>query len=99
MKLEDWLKSRKLSVNRFAKHHGFCKESLYRYLKGTVPRSNVARKIVKATGGEVSLEDLKLPESLIAKIRRGQQKMQEKLIREKEKRAAKKLANELNVKR
>lgn len=97
MKLQEWLALKELSVNRFAKHHGLCKESLYTYLKGGVPRSPVALKIVKATGGTVTLEDLKLPEELIAKVRLKQQKLKEKMEKNKARRAAakaRKLASE-----
>ena len=73
---------------KFAKHHGLCKESLYSYLKGRVPQSNVAVKIAKATGGAVTLEDLRLPQELIVKVRLKQQKLKEKMEKDKARRAA-----------
>lgn len=90
MKLEEWLTANNLTVNRFAKNHNLCKESLYSYVKGGVPRSNVAVKIVKATAGQVTLEDLGLSEKLITKIKAKQQRLREKMERDKAKRAAKK---------
>lgn len=93
MKLQEWLASKQLSVNRFAKHHGLCKESLYSYLKGRVPQSNVAVKIVKATGEAVTLEDLGLPQELIEKVRLKRQKLKEKMEKDKARRAAAKAGN------
>lgn len=89
MKLDEWLEANHLTVNRFAKNHNLCKESLYKYIKGGVPRSNVAVKIVKATGGRVTLEDLGLSEKLVSKIKIKQQRLKEKMEKEKAKRAAK----------
>src|SRR5579872_1103763 len=86
MKLNDWLTANYLTVNRFAKNHNLCKESLYSYINGGVPRSNVALKIVKATGGRVALEDLVLSEKLIAKIKLKQQKLRLKMERDKARR-------------
>lgn len=57
-------------------------ESVYGYIKGGVPRANIAVKIVKATGGEVSLEDLGVDPRTIDKIRLKQQKVREKKERE-----------------
>src|SRR5271156_2902279 len=88
MKLQEWLASKQLSVNRLAKHHGLCKESLYSYLKRRVPQSNVAVKIAKATGGVVTLEDLGLPQELIVKVRLKRQKLKEKMEKDKARRAA-----------
>jgi hypothetical protein len=51
-----------------------------------VPRSNVALKIVKATGGRVALEDLGLSEKLIEKIKLKQQKLKLKMERDKARR-------------
>ncbi len=97
MKLQEWLASKQLSVNRFAKHHSLCKETLYSYLKGRVPQPKVAVKIAKATGGVVTLEDLGLPQELIVKVRLKQQKLKEKMEKDKARRAAakaRKLASE-----
>lgn len=90
MKLNEWLVRNHLNVHRFAKNHNLCGESLYKYVKGGIPRSTVAVKIVKATGGEVSLEDLGLSDSLISKVREKQRRLKKKLEKEKAKRAAKK---------
>ncbi len=90
MKLDEWLEANHLTVNRFAKNHNLCRESLYRYIRGGVPRSNVAVKIVKATGGNVTLEDLGLSEELISKVRTRQQRLKEKIAKQKETRAAQK---------
>jgi hypothetical protein len=89
MKLKDWLIFKCISVPKFCKYNDFCEESIYSYIKGGVPRSNIALKIVKATGGEVSLEDLGLDSQTIEKIRVKQQKIKEKKEREKASRAAK----------
>ena len=68
MKLKDWLVFKCISVPKFCKYNDFCEESVYTYLKGGVPRSNIALKIVKATGGEVTLEELGLDQTTINKI-------------------------------
>ena len=52
-----------------------------------MPRSTVAVKIVKATGGAVTLEDLKLSDKLIAKVRLKQQRLKEKMEKQKAKKA------------
>lgn len=90
MKLEEWLVAHHLNVNRFAKNHNLCPDSLYKYIKGGVPSSPVAVKIVKATGGQVTLEELGLDQSLIDKILKKQGKLKEKNAKEKAKRAAQK---------
>ena len=53
-----------------------------------MPQSNVAVKIAKATGGAVTLEDLRLPQELIVKVRLKQQKLKEKMEKDKARRAA-----------
>lgn len=78
MQLKDWLISKKLSVPKFCKYHDLCEESIYNYIKGRIPRSNIAVNIVKATGGEVTLEELGLSVERITKIRIREQKLKEK---------------------
>lgn len=97
MKLQDWLTLKNLTVNRFARYQGLCKESIYKYIKGQVPRSEVARKIVKATAGEVSFEDLGLSAQAIAKIKLKQQKLRAKMDKEKAKRDAERLKKQMSV--
>jgi hypothetical protein len=53
----------------------------------------VAIKIVKATGGQVTLADLGLPQTLIEKIMKKQGKLKVKKEREKAKRAACRMAS------
>lgn len=89
MKLKDWLTFKYISVPKFCKYNDFCEESVYTYIKGGVPRANIAVKIVKATGGEVSLEDLGLDQKTIDKIRLKQQKVREKKERERARRLEK----------
>jgi hypothetical protein len=89
MKLKDWLTFKCISVPKFCKYNDFCEESVYGYIKGGVPRANIAIKIVKATGGEVSLEELGLDQRTIDKIRFKQQKVREKKEREKARRLEK----------
>lgn len=89
MKLKDWLTFKCISVPKFCKYNDFCEESVYGYIKGGIPRANIAIRIVKATGGEVSLEDLGLEQRTIDKIRLKQQKIREKKEREKAKRLEK----------
>ncbi|MGH2611546.1 MAG: hypothetical protein ACRDFB_00685 [Rhabdochlamydiaceae bacterium] len=89
MKLKDWLTFKCISVPKFCKYNDFCEESVYGYIKGGVPRANIAIKIVKATGGEVSLEDLGLDPRTVDKIRLKQQKVREKKEREKARRLEK----------
>ena len=48
-----------------------------------VPRSSIALKIVKATAGQVALEDLGLSREAIEKIRLKQQKLRDKKRRQK----------------
>lgn len=88
MKLKDWLIFKCISVPKFCKYNDFCEESVYTYIKGGFPRSNIAVKIVKATGGEVTLEDSGLEQATIDKIRLKQQKMRERKERDRAKRAA-----------
>ena len=89
MKLKDWLDFKHISVPKFCKYNDFCEESIYSYIKDGVPRSNIALKIVKATGGEVSLEDLGLDVQVIERIRIRQQKMRRKKERAKKRKAEK----------
>lgn len=83
MKLKDWLESKCISVPKFCKYNDFCEESIYAYIKGSVPRSSIALKIVKATAGQVSLEDLGLDQESIEKMRLKQQKLRDKKERQK----------------
>jgi hypothetical protein len=83
MKLKDWLDFKCISVPRFCKYNDFCEESIYAYIKGNVPRASIALKIVKATAGQVSLEDLGLDQEAIEKIRSKQQKVRDKKERQK----------------
>ena len=83
MKLKDWLESKCISVPKFCKYNEFCEESIYAYIKGSVPRTTIALKIVKATGGQVTLEDLGLDEEAIEKVRLKQQKLRDKKERQK----------------
>jgi hypothetical protein len=83
MKLKDWLESKCISVPKFCKYNEFCEESIYAYTKGSVPRASIALKIVKATGGQVSLEDLGLDQEAIEKIQLKQQKLRDKRERQK----------------
>ena len=83
MKLKDWLESKCISVPKFCKYNEFCEESIYAYNKGSVPRTSIALKIVKATGGQVSLEDLGLDQEAIEKVRIKQQKLRDKRDRQK----------------
>lgn len=83
MKLKDWLESKCISVPKFCKYNDFCEESIYAYIKGSVPRSSIALKIVKATAGQVSLEDLGLDQESIEKVRLKQQKLRDKKDRQK----------------
>ncbi len=83
MKLKDWLESKCISVPKFCKYNDFCEESIYAYIKGSVPRSSIALKIVKATAGQVSLEDLGLDQESIEKVRLKQQKLRDKKERQK----------------
>jgi hypothetical protein len=78
MKLQDWLTHYNVSVPKFCIPHDFCEESIYTYLKGGIPRLGVAVKIVKATHGEVSFEDLGLAPEVIRKIRLKQKKINKK---------------------
>lgn len=94
MKLKDWLTANYLTVNRFAKKHKFYKDSIYSYLKGGVPRSNVAVKIVKATKGHVTLEDLGLSEKLIEKIKLKQEKIKLKMEKDKARKEEAKILKE-----
>jgi hypothetical protein len=89
MKLKDWLTFKCISVPKFCKYNDFCEESIYGYIKGGVPRANIAIKIVKATAGEVSLDELGLDQRTIDKIRVKQQKVREKKEREKARRLEK----------
>lgn len=83
MKLKDWLESKCISVPKFCKYNEFCEESIYAYIKGSIPRTTIALKIVKATGGQVTLEDLGLDEEAIEKVRLKQQKLRDKKERQK----------------
>jgi len=89
MKLKDWLDFKHISVAKFCKYNDFCEESVYSYIKGSIPRSNIAMKIFRATGGEVSYEDLGLSTEAITKIRLREKKAREKSEKAKARRAAK----------
>lgn len=95
MKLKDWLTFKCVTVPKFCKYNDFCEESVYSYIKGAIPRADTAIKIVKATGGDVSLEDLGLNQRTIDKIRFKQQKVREKKEREKAKRLEKASTKEI----
>jgi len=69
MKLKDWLDFKRISVAKFCKYNDISAESIYGYIKGNIPRANVAIKIFRATDGEVSYEDLGLSPEEIARIK------------------------------
>jgi len=89
MRLKEWLQSKGFSVPKFCKYNDVCEESIYRYFKGKVPRSNIAVRIVKATQGEVTFEDLGVPANIIAKIQLKAQKARERRQQAKLRKAAK----------
>lgn len=88
MKLKDWLDFKRISVAKFCKYNDISAESIYGYLKGNVPRPNVAVKIFRATGGEVSYEDLGLSQEAISRIKFKEKKAREKSEKAKARRLA-----------
>jgi len=59
MTLKQYLKKYGISVYQFQRDAGLTHPFIYRYLKKqTKPSLENAKKIVKATGGEVKLEDI-----------------------------------------
>jgi len=74
MKLKDWLALYNLSVHKFCRYHNICRESIYAYLKGRIPRSDVSKAIVRATRGEVSLEDFGLSKKITTRSKPKKQK-------------------------
>ena len=97
MRLKEWLQLKDYSVPRFCKFNDFCEESIYSYLKGKVPRSNVAVQVEKATQGEVTLEDLGVPAKVIAKIRLKAQKAKERREQARARKAAKLQENQSDL--
>jgi hypothetical protein len=89
MRLKEWLQLKGFSVPRFCKYNDFCQESVYSYFKGKVPRGYIAMQIVKATQGEVTLEDLGVSANVIVKIQLKVQKAREKREQARARKAAK----------
>lgn len=60
MKLRDYLKSSKIKVSDFAKMIDVAQATVSGYTTGSRPRPRpeIARRIVEATGGQVTYEDL-----------------------------------------
>lgn len=58
MKLKDYLDEYGIKKLQFAKKCGFTYRTLFQYLNGNDIRLSTAHKIVIATEGKVSLEDL-----------------------------------------
>ena len=94
MKLKDWLDFKRISVAKFCKYNDICSESIYGYIKGNIPRPNVAVKIFRATGGEVGYEDLGLSQEAISRIKLKEKKAREKSEKAKAKRLAAKAQEE-----
>lgn len=61
MTLKEWLKKEKLSVIDFARQNNLGANNLYMKLRGEgLMRVDTAKKIEKATGGEVTAQELLL---------------------------------------
>ena len=59
MNFKEWLEKKDMSIKEFYDaHRCACTHSLYKYKDGETPTKFVAKKIVKATKGQVTLEDL-----------------------------------------
>ena len=56
-KFVEYLKNRKESAYDFSKRSGIAINTVYRVLKGSHPRKDVAKKIVRATKKEITLSD------------------------------------------
>lgn len=58
MKLDDYLAERDESQSAFARRAGLPQQTVHAICNGAEPRASTARKIIIATGGLVSLDDL-----------------------------------------
>lgn len=63
MKLRDYLKKNKIKITDFAESIGHSQSTISSYLTGARPRPrpDIALKIVEATKGKVTLNDLYCP--------------------------------------
>lgn len=67
MKLSEWLKQTKTRKYKFAERIGVQPSVVGDYCKGRYrPRSEVAEKIIRETGGQVTADDLFLPSPPLA---------------------------------
>lgn len=61
MLLHDFLESRNFTIKEFAVLVGVSPQAIYNYIrKGRVPNLTIANRIIMATKGKVTLEDLLL---------------------------------------
>jgi predicted transcriptional regulator len=61
MQLKEYLMKNRIDPMEFSQLHGISKHIVYRCLKGGVPHFKNAVKIEKATGGQVSVEEIMNP--------------------------------------
>lgn len=59
MPLREYLRRRKKTVKSFAEEVGISRQMMHRFLNGTrIPGAKTARRIVKASNYQITLEDL-----------------------------------------
>ena len=58
MKLKSFLKDEGLNPFTFGAAIGVHPMTVYRYLRGTTPTAEIAKRIIDASGGRVTLKDL-----------------------------------------
>jgi len=57
MKLKNWLYKNKVTKVEFAEKVEVCRDTIYRWLNGTVPSRYAAKRIERVTKGEVTLKE------------------------------------------
>ncbi len=58
MTLDEYMKKHCISPGKFCRKLEISHASLHKYRRGGVPRLDIALKIVRATNGEVTIQDL-----------------------------------------
>ena len=58
MKLGEYIEKTGISAYRFAELSGVHFTNIYRYLKGRTPRGDNLKKILEATNGKVTIDEL-----------------------------------------
>lgn len=59
MKIKEYMDSKKFNYRQMAEHVGLYPQAIHKYATtDTLPRRKTAKKIVRKTGGEITLADI-----------------------------------------